>query len=162
VSHLEGCATCQVSRSFPGYLFVLQQLLSWQPNLTLYRVPVMQDLQHYPNLCHNVAFQVQYFAGVNFQNTTTQTIKSSHRWTPLFVPKRHVTQFVDYKCSLSNLERGQKLGLGARGSNPVAYHRLKVCYFIHSTWVPAWDQSRLFSVYCSSGAKKGQRVASLE
>jgi len=155
VSRLEGCATGQVSRRFPGYLFVLQQLLSWKPNLTSHRVPVMQDLQHYPNLCHNVAFQVHYFAGVNFQNTTTQSMKFSHRWTPLFVPERHVTQFVGYKCSLSDLERGQKLGLGARGSNPVACHSFKICSFIHSTWVTVWDQSRFFSVYRSSWAKAG-------
>jgi len=40
-------------------------------------VPVMQDSQRYPNLRHIVAFQLQYFAGVNFQNNTTQSMNTT-------------------------------------------------------------------------------------
>jgi len=49
---------------------------------------------------------------------------------------------------------------GARRSNPIAYHRLKICYVFHSTWGNAWDQSSLFSVYCSSEATKGTTESS--
>jgi hypothetical protein len=45
-THSEGPATGQLDQGFPWFSSVLEQILSWYPNSTLYCMPLMQPCQH--------------------------------------------------------------------------------------------------------------------